>query len=55
MIAGPTEMAVLFALVVLLFGAQKIPQIANSMGRSTKEYHAGREEVELEIKRSKSE
>jgi sec-independent protein translocase protein TatA len=35
---GPTELLILFAIVLLLFGATKLPKLARSLGESTKEF-----------------
>jgi sec-independent protein translocase protein TatA len=42
---GSTEVIVIFAIVILLFGATKLPQLARGMGRSIKEFRdASRDE-----------
>lgn len=42
---GSTEIIVVFAIVILLFGAAKLPQLARGMGRSIKEFRdASRDE-----------
>ena len=50
--AGGTELIVILAVAVLLFGATKIPKVANAFGRSLGEFRKGREESwkELETK-----
>ncbi len=45
---GP-EVLVILLIVVLLFGAQKIPELARSVGEATGELQKGREEVEEEL------
>jgi len=35
---GPTELVIILAIVVLLFGANKIPQLAKSVGEGIKEF-----------------
>lgn len=47
--AGP-EVLVILLIVVLLFGAQKIPKLARSTGEAMGEFQKGREEVEEELK-----
>ena len=47
---GLSEMLVLLAIVVLLFGATRIPEIARSLGKSVKEFKKAGKEVEDEIK-----
>lgn len=38
---GPWEIILVLAVLLLLFGARKLPQLARSMGRSTKEFKSG--------------
>lgn len=45
---GP-EILVIVLIAVLLFGAQKIPELARSIGQATGELQKGREEVEQEL------
>ncbi|MFW6153437.1 MAG: twin-arginine translocase TatA/TatE family subunit [Halobacteriota archaeon] len=47
---GPVELGVIFLIAVLLFGANKIPQLARSTGQAMGEFKKGREEVEEELK-----
>ena len=46
---GPVELGVIFLIAVLLFGANKIPQLARSTGEAMGEFKKGREEVEREL------
>ncbi len=46
---GPVELGVIFLIAVLLFGANKIPQLARSTGEAMGEFKKGREEVEAEL------
>jgi sec-independent protein translocase protein TatA len=41
---GPPEMLILLVIVVVLFGANKVPGIARSLGRSLGEFKKGRDE-----------
>ena len=50
---GPDMMVVLL-IVLLLFGAKKLPELARGMGRAVKEFGAARDEVERELTESKS-
>ena len=43
--AGP-ELLIILAVLVLLFGANKIPQLARSSGQAIGEFRKGREESE---------
>jgi sec-independent protein translocase protein TatA len=42
---GP-DMMVILLIVVLLFGAKKLPELARGMGRAVKEFSAARDEIE---------
>ena len=46
---GPVELGVIFLIAVLLFGANKIPQLARSTGEAMGEFKKGREQVESEL------
>jgi len=50
-IPGGMEMMVILMVIVLLFGAAKIPQLARSSGQALGEFKRGREEIEEEIRR----
>ncbi len=45
---GP-ELIVILLVLVLLFGANKIPKLARSSGQAISEFKRGREELEEEI------
>lgn len=45
---GP-ELLVILLVLVLLFGANKIPKLARSVGQASGELQRGREEIENEI------
>lgn len=45
---GPTELILILALVLLLFGAKKLPEMARSLGRSSKEFKEGLKEGGVE-------
>ncbi len=51
-VMGTTEWAVIGGIIVLLFGASKLPQLARSMGLAQKEYHQAKQEAEEEIRRA---
>ena len=38
---GVPELLIVLAIVVLLFGARKLPDLARSLGRSTREFKKG--------------
>ena len=48
---GP-DMMVILLIVLLLFGAKKLPELARGMGRAVKEFGAARDEVERELNQS---
>ena len=49
---GGPEIAVIFVVVLLLFGAKKIPELARGLGKSMGEFKKARDEFETEIKRA---
>ncbi len=51
--AGP-ELLIILLVLVLLFGANKIPKLARSTGQAMGEFKKGREEVEDELKNMQS-
>lgn len=46
---GTQELIIILALVLLLFGASKLPELARSMGKSVGEFKKARIESEKEI------
>jgi sec-independent protein translocase protein TatA len=52
---GGLELAVLLLIAVLLFGAQKIPELARSTGQAMGEFKRGRQELEEELEELESE
>ena len=46
---GPLEIGLVLLIVLLLFGAKRIPEIARSLGRGIKEFKKGVREVESEM------
>lgn len=51
-IPGGPEMLVILLLVVLLFGADKLPKLARSSGEAMGEFKRGRDQIEAELKES---
>lgn len=47
---GWTEILVIVIVVLLLFGAKKIPELARSLGKSLNEFKKGMKDVTGEIK-----
>ena len=48
-IFGPTEIGLLLLVVLLLFGAKRIPEIAGSFGKGIKEFKKSMSDVQSEI------
>lgn len=48
-------MIFLFIIILLLFGAKKLPELARGVGKSMGEFKKAREEFEREITRSEDE
>ncbi|MFT4638501.1 MAG: sec-independent protein translocase protein TatA [Verrucomicrobiales bacterium] len=46
---GPQETIVIALLLLLLFGAKKLPELARGMGKSMGEFKKAREEFEEEV------
>lgn len=46
---GPGEILIGLVVILLLFGAKRIPEIAGSFGKSIKEFKKGLNEVQREI------
>jgi len=49
LLLGPMELGLGLAIVVLLFGAKKIPKLARSSGEALGEFKKGRQKMEDEI------
>ncbi len=41
---GPPELLIIFAILLLVFGATRLPKLARSMGQAGKEFKAGLKE-----------
>lgn len=46
---GPTEMMIVLFIVVLLFGAKKLPELAKGLGKAKNEFQKASNEVEKEV------
>ena len=42
---GPTELALIFAIVFVLFGAKKVPEFARGIGEAIREFKKSRDEL----------
>ena len=45
---GPTELLIMIGILVFIFGAKKIPELARGMGQGIKEFKKGLTEGEKE-------
>ncbi len=52
---GMPEMVMIFIVILLLFGAKKLPELARGIGKSMGEFKKARDEFEREITRSETE
>jgi len=52
---GLPELLVVLVIVLLLFGAGKLPEIARSIGKSLNEFKKGVKEVEKDVKDTQKE
>jgi sec-independent protein translocase protein TatA len=52
---GPPELLIIGILVLILFGAKKLPMFARSLGKSMGEFKKAREEFETELHRAQDE
>jgi sec-independent protein translocase protein TatA len=51
---GGTEWLVIAGVIVLLFGAKKLPELARSLGRSTREFKKGLSDSDPDEQRESS-
>ena len=49
---GWPEIVVILVLVVLLFGAKKLPELARGLGQSLNEFKKARDEFEAEVRKT---
>lgn len=47
---GPQELIIILVIVVLLFGASRLPQLAKSLGQSKRAFREGQEEADEEAR-----
>lgn len=47
---GTTEILIILFIVLLLFGARKLPELARGLGKSVNEFKKGAAEAEKELK-----
>jgi TatA/E family protein of Tat protein translocase len=48
---GPTELIVILILVLVLFGAKRIPEIAQGLGKGIREFKKSMHEIQDEIEK----
>lgn len=46
---GPMEIALIVVVIIILFGAAKIPELAHSLGKAAGEFKKGQKEIEREL------
>jgi sec-independent protein translocase protein TatA len=51
---GGQEIVIIFLIVLLLFGAKKLPELARGIGKSMGEFKKARDEFEHEITRAET-
>jgi sec-independent protein translocase protein TatA len=51
---GGPELIVILVLVLILFGAKKLPELARGLGQSMNEFRKARDEFDREITRTQS-
>ena len=52
---GPQEMLIILLVILVLFGAKRLPELARSLGKSMNEFKRGKDEVAREIRESMDE
>lgn len=52
---GTPELILIFIVILLLFGAKKLPELARGVGKSMGEFKKAREDFEREITRAEEE
>src|SRR3984893_6111178 len=48
-VPGPSESALILGIVLVLFGAKKLPELARSLGQSMNEFRKAREDFDREL------
>lgn len=55
MFGNPMEIALIVGAAVLLFGADKLPKLARSVGKAKQEFTVGQAEADIEAERIRAE
>ena len=51
---GPTELILIFLIVLLLFGANRIPEIAKGLGKGIRDFKKGMQGIDEEVRKDDS-
>ena len=51
---GTTEIIVIAAIILLIFGGKKLPELMRGLGKGMKEFKEGMRDVEQEVKNEES-
>jgi len=51
---GPTEIIVVLLLVLVLFGAKRLPELARSLGQGVKEFRKSVKEISQDVEENDS-
>lgn len=52
---GPTEWFIILLIVLVLFGAKRLPELARGLGKSLSEFRKAKDEFDREVQRSTQE
>lgn len=52
---GPAELIIILVIVVLLFGARKLPELAKGLGQSAREFRKGMDDADKKPEETKTE
>lgn len=52
---GTTEILVIILIIILLFGAKKIPEIARALGKASNEFQKAKENIAEEVEKATGE
>ena len=46
---GPTELIIIFVIILLIFGGKKLPELAKGLGKGIREFKKASKEVQDEL------
>lgn len=52
---GTTEILIIVLVIILLFGAKKIPEIARALGKASNEFQKAKENIAEEVEKATGE